>query len=37
MRKGVKQQAVNKNYNDLSYGGNKYSGSQSAYRAIRRY
>ena len=33
----LKQQAVNKNYNDLSYGGNKYSGSQSAYRAIRRY
>ena len=33
----LKQKAVNKNYNDLSYGGNDYSGSQSAYRAIRRY
>lgn len=33
----LKQKAVNKNYNDLSYGGNNYSGSQSAYRAIRRY
>ena len=33
----LKQRAVNKNYNDLSYGGNDYSGSQSARRAIRRY
>jgi len=33
----LKQQAVSKNYNDLSYAGNNYSGSQSAYRAIRRY
>jgi len=33
----LKQQAVNKNYNDVSYSGNKYSGSQVAYRAIRRY
>lgn len=33
----LKQKAVNKNYNDLTYGGNDYSGSQSAYRAIRRY
>ena len=29
--------AINKNYNDLSNGGNDSSGSQSAYRAIRRY
>jgi hypothetical protein len=33
----LKQKAINKNYNDLSYAGNKYSGSQSAYRAARRY
>ena len=33
----LKQKAVNKNYNDLSNGGNDYSGSQSAFRAIRRY
>ena len=33
----LKQKAVNKNYNDLTYGGNQYSGSQSAQRAIRRY
>lgn len=33
----LKQKAINKNYNDLSYGGNEYSGSQSAWRAIRRY
>jgi hypothetical protein len=32
-----KQKAVNKNYNDASYGGNNYSGAQSAIRAIRRY
>ena len=32
-----KQKAVNKNYNDVSYGGNNYSGAQSAIRAIRRY
>jgi|TARA_B110000093_G_scaffold58460_1_gene63196 hypothetical protein len=32
-----KQKAINKNYNDLSYGGNQYSGAQSAIRAIRRY
>jgi hypothetical protein len=33
----LKQKAVNKNYNDLAYGGNQYSTSQSAIRAIRRY
>lgn len=33
----LKQKAVLKNYNDLTYGGNDFSGSQSAYRAIRRY
>lgn len=32
-----KKQAVNRNYNDRSFGGNDYSGSQSASRAIRRY
>ena len=32
-----KNQAFNKNYNDRSFGGNEYSGSQSASRAIRRY
>ena len=32
-----KQKAVLKNYNDVSYGGNDYSGAQSAIRAIRRY
>ena len=32
-----KQKAINKNYNDASYSGNNYSGSQSAWRAIRRY
>lgn len=33
----LKQKAVVKNYNDLSYGGNEYSGSQSAWRAVRRF
>lgn len=33
----LKQRAVNKNYNDLTYGGNDSSGSQSAIRAIHRY
>jgi len=33
----LKQKAMVKNYNDLSFGGNDYSGSQSAHRAIRRY
>jgi hypothetical protein len=33
----LKQQAINKNYNDLSNAGNNNSASQSAFRAIRRY
>ena len=33
----LKQKAVNKNYNDLSNGGDQSSASQSAWRAIRRY
>ena len=33
----LKQKAINKNYNDLSYGGDTSSASQSAIRAIRRY
>jgi hypothetical protein len=33
----LKQQAVNKNYNDLSYGGDQSHSTQSAIRAIRRY
>ena len=33
----LKQQAVNKNYNDLSYGGDQSNASQSALRAIRRF
>ena len=33
----MKQKAVNKNYNDASYGGDKYSASQSKWRAVRRY
>ena len=33
----LKQRAVNKNYNDLSYGGDQSKSSQSAIRAIRRY
>lgn len=33
----LKQKAINKNYNDLSNGGNDSSGSQIAWRAIRRY
>jgi hypothetical protein len=32
-----KNQAINRNYNDRSFGGNEYSGSQSAIRHIRRY
>ena len=32
-----KNQAINRNYNDRSFGGNDYSGSQSAIRAVRRY
>ena len=33
----LKQRAVNKNYNDLTYGGDQSNTSQSAIRAIRRY
>ena len=33
----LKQKAVNKNYNDLTYGGDDSNSSQSALRAIRRY
>ena len=33
----LKQKAINKNYNDLSYGGDDSNSSQSAQRAIRRY
>lgn len=33
----LKQRAVNRNYNAVSNGGDEYSGSQSAWRAIRRY
>ena len=33
----LKQKAVNKNYNDLTYGGDQSNTSQSAVRAIRRY
>ena len=32
-----KNQAINRNYNDRSFGGNEYSGAQSAMRAVRRY
>jgi hypothetical protein len=33
----LKQKAVNKNYNDLTYGGDQSNSSQSVIRAIRRY
>lgn len=33
----LKQKAVNQNYNDLSFGGNKYSAAQNAIRSIRRF
>jgi hypothetical protein len=33
----LKQKAINKNYNALSYGGNDSNGAQSVFRAIRRY
>ena len=33
----LKQKAVNKNFNDLSYGGDEYHSSQVASKAIRRY
>ena len=32
-----KKQAINRNFNDRSFGGNDSSGAQSAMRAIRRY
>jgi hypothetical protein len=32
-----KNQAINRNYNDRAFGGNDYSGAQSAIRAVRRY
>ena len=33
----LKQKAIVKNYNDLSFGGNNSSGAQQAWRAVRRY
>ena len=33
----LKQRAMNRNYNDLTYGGDQSSSSQSAIRAIHRY
>jgi len=33
----MRQKAINKNYNDRSFGGNDYSTSQSAIRASKRY
>lgn len=33
----LKQQAVNRNYNNVSNGGNNNNASQSAYRGIRRF
>lgn len=33
----LKQKAMNKNFNDLSYGGDNNHSGQSAWRAIRRY
>ena len=32
-----KKQAINRNFNDRSFGGNESSGAQSTIRAIRRY
>lgn len=32
-----KNQSLNRTYNDISFGGNENSGSQVAYRAVRRY
>ena len=32
-----KNQAINRNYNDRSFGGNDYSGAQSVMRSIKRY
>lgn len=33
----LKQQAVNRNFNDSSFGGNQYSTAQSKIRSIHRY
>ena len=33
----LKQQATQRNYNDLSYGGDEHSASQVAWKAIRRF
>ena len=33
----LKQKAINQNFNNKSNGGNDYSGSQQAWRSIRRY
>jgi hypothetical protein len=33
----LKQKSINKNYNDISYGGDESHASQSALKAIRRY
>jgi hypothetical protein len=33
----LKQKALAKTYNNLSYGGDQYNASQSSWRAIRRY
>lgn len=33
----MRQRAINKNYNDRSFGGNDSSGAQVAMRSIRRY
>ena len=33
----LKQQAIGKNYNDSSFGGDKYNASQVAIKAVRRY
>lgn len=33
----LKNKAVNKNYNDVTYAGNEYSTSQSSLRHVRRY
>jgi hypothetical protein len=32
-----KLQAVNRNYNDYSFGGDQFSGSQSAWRRVHRF
>jgi hypothetical protein len=33
----VKEKSIVSNYNDISYGGNEHSASQSAIKAVRRY